>query len=85
MRNWYEPCGREQGKPPYGDPHDFQKSFDMADIDNFYDDKLGFTDAEDQLRDQSEEFKETVGDTDDEKKKTEQETEKKPKPCGCRR
>ena len=57
----------------------------MADIDNFYDDTLDFTDAEDQLRDQSEEFKETVGDTDDEKKKTEQETEKKPKPCSCRR
>ena len=60
----------------------------MADIDNFYDDKLVDNDVDNDLESQFQEFRDTVGDTEDTDRKegkTEPEKEKKPAPCGCRR
>ena len=60
----------------------------MADIDNFYDDKLVSNDVDNDLESQVQEFRDTVGDTEDtnrKEEKTEPKKEKKTAPCGCRR
>ncbi len=70
----------------FQEPYQHKKTFDMADIDNFYNDKLDFTDVEEQLQDQFQEFKETVEDTkdSDRQKGNEEKPKEKPKSCGCR-